>query len=88
MTATHRRLLAHAVVVGVILALAATARAGDETCERYTPVPPHEPTGIRGCVIYGEGIASRNAGVLTRLHHHRAEQLHFLLQQSHGVGRR
>ncbi len=58
----RHRLFAHAVVVGVILALAATARAGDETCERYTPVPPHEPTGIKNCVIYGEGIASRYDG--------------------------
>ncbi len=57
----RNRLIGHAVVVGVILALAATARAGDG-CERYTPVPPHEPTGIKGCVIYGEGIASRYDG--------------------------
>lgn len=58
------RLLAHAVVVGVILALAATARAGDETCERYTPVPPHEPTGIKGCTLDGptDGIASTYPG--------------------------
>ncbi len=64
MTAMHRRLLAHAVVVGVMLALAATARAGDETCERYTPVPPHEPTGIKGCTLDGptDGIASTYPG--------------------------
>ncbi len=64
MTAMHRRLLAHAVVVGVILALAATARAGDETCVRYTPVPPHEPTGIKGCTLDGptDGIASTYPG--------------------------
>ena len=61
MTAMQRRLIGHAIVVGVILALAATARASDG-CERYTPVPPHEPTGIKGCVIYGEGTASRYDG--------------------------
>lgn len=32
------------------------------TCERYTPNPPNEPTGIKGCEIYGEGIASMYAG--------------------------
>ena len=31
-------------------------------CERYEPVPPHEPTGIKGCEVYGEGIASRWPG--------------------------
>jgi hypothetical protein len=32
------------------------------TCEYYTPAPPHEPTGVKGCEVYGEGTASRYAG--------------------------
>ncbi len=31
-------------------------------CERYAPNPPNEPTGIKGCEIYGEGIASMYSG--------------------------
>ncbi len=57
------RLLAHAVVVGVILALAATARAGDETCEPIE-VTWYSPTGIAGCTLDGatDGIASTYPG--------------------------
>ncbi len=60
----RRRLLAHAIAVGALLLIAATARAGDETCEYYTPNPPHEPTGIKGCTLDGptDGIASTYPG--------------------------
>ncbi len=63
MSAIHRRLLAHAVVVGVILALAATARAGDETCEP-TPETIWHPAGVEGCTLDGptQGVASTYPG--------------------------
>ncbi|MBA3586504.1 MAG: hypothetical protein H0W41_02570 [Chloroflexi bacterium] len=56
-------MLAHAVVVGVILALAATARAGDETCEP-TPETIWHPAGVEGCTLDGptDGIASTYPG--------------------------
>lgn len=31
-------------------------------CERYEPNPPNEPTGVRGCEVYGEGTASQWQG--------------------------
>jgi hypothetical protein len=37
-------------------------RAVNAECQTYPPNPPHEPTGIKGCEIYGEGIASRYPG--------------------------
>lgn len=35
---------------------------GADGCVRYDPVLPNEPTGIKGCVVYGEGVASRWQG--------------------------
>jgi hypothetical protein len=31
-------------------------------CQRYEPVPPNEPTGIKGCEVYGPGTASMWGG--------------------------
>lgn len=31
-------------------------------CEAYEPDPPNEPSGVMGCVVYGEGDASMWAG--------------------------
>ena len=57
------RLLSHAIVVGALLALAATARAGDETCYPIE-VTWYSPTGIAGCTLDGptDGIASTYPG--------------------------
>lgn len=46
----------------LLMALLGRPDASYAACERYTPVPPNEPTGIRGCVRYGAGIASRYDG--------------------------
>ena len=45
------------IVAGVLLVGAVRA-----DCERYTPDPPHEPTGIRDCAVYGSGTASMWGG--------------------------
>jgi len=57
---TRRRLVAHSIAVASLLLLAATARAGDGC--RPEPITADTPTGIKGCVIYGEGIASMWGG--------------------------
>ena len=31
-------------------------------CVSYPPNPPHEPSGVKGCVLYGEGTASTWGG--------------------------
>lgn len=55
-------LVAVALFVAALLTLATWSPVGADGCVRYEPNPPHEPTGIKGCVIYGEGIASRYPG--------------------------
>lgn len=43
------------VVVGMVSPVQAADPPG---CVRYEPNPPNEPTGIKGCEVWGEGIAS------------------------------
>jgi hypothetical protein len=50
-----------AAVLTIGLALASLVRAGDETCHSI-PIGPNTPSGVAGCVIYGEGIASEWGG--------------------------
>jgi hypothetical protein len=57
--------LSAVVCFGVLTAFAALMFVmvpATRACERYEPNPPHEPTGIKGCEVYGEGTASRWGG--------------------------
>lgn len=44
-----------------LLALTSGARAGGPGCQPY-PIGPDSPTGIAGCVVYGDGLASWYGG--------------------------
>jgi hypothetical protein len=55
-----RRLRRHAPILALLL-LAACVGDARADCEPY-PVGPESPTGIVGCVRYGEGIASMWGG--------------------------
>ena len=53
------------VVMWILIALAAWlmfAGPAGAACEYYEPDPPNEPTGVKGCEVYGEGLASMWAG--------------------------
>ncbi len=50
-------LIASFVTLGTLLPV----RAGDETCHRI-PITADTPTGIAGCVVYGQGTASEWGG--------------------------
>lgn len=47
--------------IGVGLLVTSLVRSYDG-CVTYEPVPPHEPTGVKGCIVYGAGTASRWPG--------------------------
>lgn len=54
-----------AVAVGLILAVAVAVLLAPTPVQaacRPEPIGPHTPTGIAGCTVYGEGIASRYPG--------------------------
>jgi hypothetical protein len=55
------RLLAHAAAVALVLAAAGLARGAAPGCEPI-PVTWWSPTGVAGCVVYGEGTASMWGG--------------------------
>lgn len=59
-----RLLLVVCAIVVVLAALfAGGVRAADPVgCVTYAPNPPHEPSGVKGCERYGDGIASRYPG--------------------------
>jgi len=50
-----------AILVVVLLLLCAGPARADDGCKPY-PVTEHSPSGLVGCVRYGEGIASRWPG--------------------------
>lgn len=52
-------LLAFVLACVLIVLLIRPVRA---ECVAYTPVPPNEPSGIKGCELYGVGIASTWSG--------------------------
>jgi hypothetical protein len=55
------RLLAHVLAIALLFGTAAMAHAADPGCHRI-PVTSYSPTGIAGCLVYGEGTASMWGG--------------------------
>jgi len=49
-------------LVGMVIGSLTHPSPVGAACEHYTPVPPNEPTGVKGCEIYGEGTASQWQG--------------------------
>lgn len=49
-----------AIVMGFVVwgAIAPAFSPTRAACVRYEPVPPNEPTGIKGCERWGEGLAT------------------------------
>ena len=60
---TKYRRTSHAIVLAALLTICATSvyAGGPEGCEPE-PIGPNTPTGVKGCVVYGEGTASMWGG--------------------------
>lgn len=54
--------LALILFVAVFTIMAFNPDLTEGACEYYTPNPPNEPTGVKGCEVYGEGFASQWGG--------------------------
>jgi hypothetical protein len=50
------------LLLGLVVWLALAPGSAAAACEHYAPNPPNEPTGVKGCTVYGEGFASMWGG--------------------------